>query len=320
MACAGLRLDRRDPICSEMKRMRRPLPLGLVAAALVVLILIGLPGCGDDGAGEDRDDDGTGVFVPNMPPSVAELSATTPHDLGAVYEVEFSWTAYDADGRVDHFLYCVDPEDLAGTGATWHTTKADSVTLTFQDGTFEATEAMEEFGADPRQIGGEYHAFVIKAVDDMGAESVPDYVAFNSSTICPRTSILAPPPVGELGDCRLVRQEVGLWVTFYWSGEDPDGVTTGAPVGYMYKLKDVPRMSDCETIATSLYEDQAPWIEVGGDTRSVTLDLVSGTDYGFAVRSIDETGAIEPMLVINGNLFWFGTRYDTAHFPFKSSR
>lgn len=283
--------------------MRRLLPLGLVTAALAFALVIGLPGCGDDG-----DDNGNGAFIPNMPPSVAELSATTPHDLGAGYEIEFSWTAHDADGSVDHFLYCVDPAGLADAESTWHATTATSVTLAFQDGTLEAKEAIEGVRVGPRQVGGEYHAFVMKAVDDMGAESVPDYVAFNSSTICPRTSIFAPPPTGELGDCQLARQGVGLRVTFRWSGEDPDGVTTGAPLGYMYKLKDVPRLSDCEAIATSLYEDQAPWILLGGDTTSVTLDLASGTDYGFAVRSIDEAGAVEPMLVINGNLLWIATR------------
>jgi hypothetical protein len=280
--------------------MKRP---DLVGVQLLVTISIALScavGCGffDDGGGPR-----------NLRP-VVKLEAVPPVGDTTQYVVEFTWTASDPDGEIDHFLHAVDPPDDPGADTSWVSTAAHSVTVKFTVDEYDTTTIDDPYSDWKRhQIALGYHEFIVVAVDDDGAVSAPDGLFFNASTICPLTQITSPPPPTEGLMYQGAGQDVGPRVAFRWTGEDPDGVFTDEPVRYMYKLK---KLGDWgvtwRTVSDSLYADPAPWVDVGGDTTVVVLDLVPETSYGFGVRAVDEAGAVEPLLILNRNLLWVRAR------------
>ena len=102
-------------------------------------------------------------LVANQRPEVqltqAPVATTTPY----FYSYELRWAGYDSDGRVDHFLYAVDPTPPPASDTAWVTTTANRQTFLFKSN-------------DPDSLGtvanpGGYHTFVIKAVDDRGLAS-----------------------------------------------------------------------------------------------------------------------------------------------------
>src|SRR5262249_12043443 len=55
----------------------------------------------------------------------------TPDREGKCYSITFDWVGYDVDGRVDHFLYAVDPPDFGKGDTTWVTTTDNEKRLVF---------------------------------------------------------------------------------------------------------------------------------------------------------------------------------------------
>src|SRR5262245_4639051 len=100
---------------------------------------------------------------PNQRP-VLELTRA-PHNESTRFEYSYrmNWLAYDPDGRVDHFLYAVDPPSptplVERPETTWvRTTRSEQVvnfTATTPDNSIPRT-----FGAS------DFHTFVVKAIDN----------------------------------------------------------------------------------------------------------------------------------------------------------
>ena len=271
--------------------MKKAATLGVLSAALVSMVLVLFAGCDED----------MGLLIPNNPPDV-RLTAFPPDSGTAGYDVEFYWEGWDSDGEVDYFIYAIDPPDMYSSGdSVWTRTDANWGSFVFEASDFDTLYHWR----DP-QIAKSWHLFVIKAVDDMGAISEPDYVAFNATTIAPRTQITAPPPVGGIQEYRGGPQVVGLRVTFRWDGDDIDGLFTEVPVGYYFKATDVTKVTNWASLAAKVWDDTTEWIERGAEDRKVVLDLDDGHAYAIAVRAIDEAGAVEPLLLFNGNMLWVG--------------
>lgn len=272
--------------------MRRATTLEVLSVALLSVALFLITGCGEK----------HGALIPNNPPGV-RLTAFPPDSGTAGYDVEFSWEGWDTDGEVDHFVYSIDPPDMYGeVDSAW--TKTDFNSGTF---VFEASEYDTLYHWLDPQIAKSWHVFVIRAVDDMGAVSNPDYVAFNASTVAPRTQFTSPPPSTGIQEYMGVPQVVGLRVTFRWRGDDIDGLFTDVPVGYYLKVVDVTGVT-YHQLAARVAEDTTAWMMKAADERSAVMTLDDGRNYAVAVRAIDEAGAIEPLLLVNGNMLWVGAR------------
>jgi hypothetical protein len=282
----------------EMFQMKRLATLVVLSAVLVGTALGVFAGCGED----------RGLPIPNNVPEVV-LTAFPPDSGTAGYNIEFYWEGWDSDGEVDHFIYAIDPPDMYGTeDSVW--TTIDSNSSSFM---FEAAEYDTLYHWRKSQIARSWHVFVIKAVDDRGGVSEPDYVAFNATTVAPRTQFTSPPPVAGIETYMGVAQDVGLRVTFRWEGDDVDGLFNEVPVGYLVKVTDVGNARQAE-LATRVWEDTTDWIERGPNDRYVVVELDDGHNYAIAVRAIDEAGAVEPLLLVSGNLFWVGARRSSS-FP-----
>lgn len=277
--------------------MRRPSLMGGAAVALVIANVCGLAGCKDSASPEP------GSRVRNLRPGVA-LLASPPQGDATRFEIDLQWDAWDDDGRVDLFRYCVDPPESPGADSLWQITRSVSMKLTFTGEDYGGIASARRSGAAEPPAGEQYHVFVIKAVDDFGALSLPDYIAFNSATLCPKSRIVSPPCLCEWDYPQWGPQLVGVRVTFRWEGVDIDGATSDLPAGYLYKLVDVTGETEGRNIAAMVMADQGDWSEVGTGNNAVTRDLEPGQDYGFAVRAIDEAGATEPVLLLNRNLIW----------------
>src|SRR5262245_10120752 len=106
----------------------RPAP----RAALVVLALVTLVGAG---CGKKL----VTQLVPNQPPEVTLTSAPLKLDnlKPDFYSYTLQWSGYDPDGRVDHFLYAVDPPNVNAVDpadTTWHSTARNEQTFFFSAG------------------------------------------------------------------------------------------------------------------------------------------------------------------------------------------
>ncbi len=268
--------------------MRRSAALCVLCVALASLALGLFAGCDED----------KGLLVPNNPPSVRLV--THPPDSGTTgYDVEFYWEGWDTDGEVDHFIYAIDPPNMHGSeDSIWTRTDSNSGVFAFQATRFDTLYDWKE-----PQIAKGWHVFAIKAVDDMGAVSEPDYSAFNAATIAPRTQFTTPIPQLGIDSYTWWPQSVGLRVNFRWRGEDADALFSDGPVRYLYKWIDVSDKKRGQ-IVSAVWEDTTEWIERGGDERKLSLEFDNGYDYAVAVRAIDEAGAVEPLLLLNGNLMW----------------
>ena len=271
--------------------MRR---LGLVFAACAAMASIGvLSGCGEDAVVK---------VLPNSPPTV-RLTAAPPTYSEAdryFYSVTLNWTAYDPDGRVDHFLIAVidlpgvrtalPPEVLANytQAPKWVRTDRSDTTIRFAS-TYSRADTL---------YSDDSHIFLIKAVDNNGAESEVQQRAFFSNTIAPSVWIVSPNP------SRQTRSFVTPSVLIDWDGEDLDGVFTKKPVKYKYIL-----LSDATELPLQValsYADTvrryyaprawAGWDSTSADTTVVQFtNLTPSKEYMFVVIAFDEAGAYSPV-------------------------
>lgn len=270
----------------------RRVALGLMGVALAVL----LPHClllPESGL--------VGDLVANEKPLVRITGGVLEDSVGVEARVHFYWFGADNDGVVRWFEYAVD--DTVSEGA-WHRTTSFDATLSF---TARHPESGERFAG--------WHSFYIRAVDDDFSRSAPARRYFNARTIAPATEIISPTPRVDARWASTIR--------ITWQGEDPDGSRADRlPSWFEYKqvlFQGTVNLGDVQALRTAFrdstnvlldslrlqdfpsreYFRQAreAWVRVPGTTSTVWLEnMAVGRTYGFAVRAVDESGAVEPNL------------------------
>ena len=262
--------------------------LAITALAVCVCLFVFLSGC----------EHMKGQKPPNMRPGV-QLSGGPPNGGTDYYAVLLQWWGWDLDGSVDHFVYAIDDTTV------WTETR-------FYEGSFL-------FSADSARAGGNtgrWHTFYIKAVDNQGLESVPDYLTFDATTIAPSATISTPRCDETRFPC-IGAMSVGTSFRVVWSGRDPDSRSRDhRPVAYTWRLFNTsiinPSMGVEDDSLLLIKPDgvtdpNSRWSAPTPQTSMYLQDLAPNIFWQFAVRAIDEAGAVEPGLKKNRNVIFFKT-------------
>jgi hypothetical protein len=286
-------------------RMTRGVSITLALLGLAVLLIV--PQCllfPESGF--------VGEPAPNEMPRVKITGGVLLDSVSTTARVRFYWFGSDNDGMIRWFEWAID--DTISEQA-WHRTTEYSVVIPFQatdwvDGTPDADPTDEEFFDD-------WHAFYVRSVDNDYARSRASKRFFNTRTIAPTTEITRP-------EQRDTDESWASTLKVTWLGDDPDGSRADKqPSGFEYKLvrfegawnpgdisairarfRDSPnqlldslRVQDYPDDPAYFAEAKRGWIRVPGDSNSRWLNNLSeNRRYGFAVRAIDEAGAVEPEL------------------------
>src|SRR5262249_41990541 len=131
---------------------------------------------------------------------------------------------YDPDGRIDHYEYAIDP---TATDTVWIKTVRNGEIVFFRASQPDSIKG----GSAP--TASDFHVFVLKAVDNDGAESERKARAFFSYTIAPSVQITNPRPTP------LLEAQVTPSVRIEWNGQDVDGQFTTKPIKYKFMLLDL---------------------------------------------------------------------------------
>jgi hypothetical protein len=254
--------------------------------------------------------------IGNQRPQVQLTARPQPGD-SVYFKVRLQWTASDEDGRVDYFIYTVDPPLQGDT--TWTRIDQNETTIFFKSGHPDPSLinplSNGNFPASP-VISSNYHEFVIKAVDNEGAFSAPGSIAFNSRTVAPVTTITTPSPG------KLVTRSTPPSVHLEWRGVDPDreGVgVAGPPRLYKFKLVSQsaiqqtttnpgapPSPQDIQDFFTQSAPNFSDWDSTSADTTFHNYEGVTpGQVWYFAVVSFDIAGAYEPRFNLDNNVLRF---------------
>jgi hypothetical protein len=227
-----------------------------------------------------------------------------------------NWTGSDPDGRIDHYEFALDPpaafteEDITNGGPgitsvripgangaptmTRVSKVVNGATVSFD--WVHTNETSHEFvlsSSEPdspstTRFRG-FHALYVRAVDDDGASSLPDHVAFTSTNLAPVTRILSPRIVSSAYMIEVCQQ-----MTFRWKGVDRDG---SVPQRFLYKLLPI----DGHLLSTDVFfADSTGWLETGEPEFTTSLGLPPSA-FIFAVRAVDASGTVEPYLDWNRN-------------------
>jgi hypothetical protein len=244
-----------------------------------------------------------GETIANTKPIVRITGGVLEDGEDAESRVHFYWYGADGDGVVRWFEWAID--DTVTEQAWTRTTGFDAVIP------FRATVSTTEGGFS------DWHTFFVRAVDNESGRSHPDTRFFNAHTIAPSSELVSPEPVPDAKWASTLR--------ITWQGEDIDGARADhLPAWFEYKLVRFEfsinpgnaegvkrafaestnvfggdlRPSDFPADSLGDYFEQArkAWTRVDGtevnETWLRSLDI--GKTYGFAVRAIDEAGAMEP--------------------------
>lgn len=272
--------------------------------------------------------------VSNQAPFI-RITAGPVDDQEDSYSTRIWWTGWDNDGIVEHYEYVVDPDPAfsldevrapeefpeisrqvirgprnrsdtlrfskpTGDGIasfdyiqTTDFNKVFSFSTTMADtGQIEGSQ----FGPLPRYSG--FHTLYLRCQDNEQTYSDIDRLAFTAVSITPSAQIVRPNITAEF-------LTVGPQITFTWDGFDPDATTPRKkPVAYLHKLIKLDELTppirtidfrDPEFIFYRL-ADHLPWTRQSAESLSTSFFLEPPSSYAFAVRAIDESGAIEPFL------------------------
>jgi len=239
----------------------------------------------------------------NQRPTVQITQAPTDPQRAFFYAYEIRWAGFDDDGRIDHFLYCVDPPTEADVDTPWVKTTENRQTFLFQS---ENADSL----ASPTAKG--FHTFVLKAVDDRGGLSAPESRSFTSFTVTPTVKFVNPTPN------HLLSPTYGPSIRLNWSGTDPDGRTTTKPVYYKFKVfAEDNREFDFLTMLVrpdSLRKYYAPdfagWDSLGATATGIDIrDLLPDKRYVAVVVAFDEAGAYSPVFNYDVNMLYFNVSY-----------
>src|SRR5262249_21993014 len=158
--------------------------LALIAASIAVAGSAALSGCSTKVSG---------TLFPNQRPTVEFTNAPVALDKSNkyFYAYRINWSGNDPDGRVDHFLYAIDPPSVVVRDTTkcnngdtcWISTQKNEEIIFFR--------ATQPDSIIPRTAptASDPHTFVIKAVDNAGMMSVPKNRSFFSFTTAPTVNI-----------------------------------------------------------------------------------------------------------------------------------
>lgn len=269
----------------------------LALACLAAVVVLG-------GCGKGRY---VGLMPPNQRPELelTQVPASTTEQYFYAYEIR--WAGYDADGVIDHYLYCVDPPTATGADTPWVSTTVNRQTFVFRADTVDAASS---------RSGHAYHTFVMKAVDNGGLASAPVHRSFNAYTITPTVNILTPIPKP------LFTPTYGPSFRVTWEGTDPDGRTSHVPLKYKYKVFEdggeialLNILLEPDTLRRRYAPSFAGWDSVGGDTTEVTLhDMTPGLKLAVIV-AFDEAGAFSPVFSLDDNMLLFNVVYSNALGP-----
>jgi hypothetical protein len=239
------------------------------------------------------------IVVANRPPEISLKSSSLPPARAGEVSRLMRWTASDPEGRIDHYLYAVDPRAMDRADDGWTRTDETSYVM-----------SVPAHDAATLPSGRSGHLFAVRAVDAGGALSAPAWVAFgdSSATIPPTVQILCPRPSD------LARAYLPPSFRINWDGIDPDGVFTQKPVKYKYRLftDNGPdfNLSTIRARPDSVRRFYAPqfadWDSVGGDSTSVSYsNLTIDAEYIFVVVAFDEAGAYSPVFSFSTNMLYF---------------
>ena len=256
----------------------------------------------------------------NRPPTVRITNAPLDTTKRNYYVITLNWIGFDPDGRVDHFLFAIDPPKDPGNDTTWTTTTDNTLTRFFPCPLPDKQIGIQvQPGGDTTYSNSsDFHVFVIKAVDDKGSMSAPVSRAFWSYTLAPSAICTAP------AANKLITYYVPPAVLFRWDGTDDDGVRTQKPVKYKFKilsdLTEVSRLT-AHTNPDSVRRYYAPrywagWDSTSGDTTQKQFtNLTPGSDYVFVVVAFDEVGAYSPIFSFDNNMIYFRVSFAGAQNP-----
>ena len=254
-----------------------------IAAALAALLALAAFGCGKSGIGSIRP-----LF--NERPTIRLTAAPINEADTAFFAYEMHWSAYDADGRIDHYEYAIDPQGGAAPETTWVRTTRTYETIHFR------LSPTDTGGVIAGRVGNP-HTFVVRAFDNSGEWSAYESRTFFSFTIAPTVRILDP-WVGSPSPGNTVF--VGPSFRIRWEGADEDGVASQLPTHYKYRLLGPgdPEFSSSEALrdpqAAYRYfvsRGFAGWDSTSGDSAfAVYRGLTVGSAYVFIVVAFDEAG------------------------------
>jgi hypothetical protein len=279
----------------------KPLSFPLLArCAAVILVAVAAASCSKKL---------THMVITNQLPEVRITAAPidtnqtcSPDPVRSCYALTVNWVGNDADGRVDHYLYVLDPPSEAGADTIWQVTRENEVRVVLS-----SRRVLPERPGVSQRLAEEPHTFVIKAVDNRGAEGPLTYRAFFSFTEAPSVQIMTPPPSS------LVTRLVPPSVRIRWTGRDPDGVFTTKPVKYKFILLNESSafpLSRAVSNPDSLRRYYAPaftgWDSTSADTTEIQFtNLTPDQLYMFVVVGFDEAGAYSPVFTLNSNMLRF---------------
>lgn len=240
---------------------------------------------------------------PELELTQAPASTSEPY----FYAYELRWAGFDADGVVDHYLYCVDPPTATDVDTPWVATTENRRTFLFR------ANQVDSAGA---RTGHAYHTIVLKAVDDGGLASAPVHRSFDAYTITPTVEILSPIPN------KLFTPTFGPGFRITWQGDDPDGRTSRTPLQYKWKVfedgGEIPLLTVLlrpDTLRKRYGPTFAGWDSVPGTVTSLDLrDLSEGLKLAVLV-AFDEAGAFSPVFSLDDNMLLFNVSYSSARGP-----
>src|SRR2546427_188206 len=252
------------------------------------------------------------LMLPNQRPTVRLTAAPIDTTGRYFYSYIVDWVGFDPDGRVDHYLYAVDPPDSAGKDTAWVMTRHNEERLLFR--------SSQPDPQDPLFKSRDFHIFVIKAVGDRGDAGPWVARAFFSFTQAPTVEITDPRPKA------LFVLNLTPSLRFTWRGDDPDGVFTSKPVKFKYKLltpaSDFPPDSAIGLGGPERLRDRyaplfAGWDSTSADTTFAKFTNLTPSDdiYVFAVVAFDEAGAYSPIFSYDTNMIRFKAGYAASGGP-----
>ena len=238
------------------------------------------------------------VALPNQIPTVELTSTPAPGSVIGNYSYDIRWAGHDSDGRIDHFLYAVDPPSLSISDTLWTATTLNRRVFVF---------AADSLPSDSSVFARRFHTVVVKAVDDRAGESAPVWVSFTASNILPSIKIASPQA------SKLLLANVGPDFHASWVANDPDGRGTHVPTQIRFKLfgtSSFPGILAIQLNPDTLLKLAAPtfadWDSLPGTATGVDVHgLQPGTTYLLAVVAFDEAGAFSAPFTLDSNILSF---------------